>query len=234
MQTEAEDPALLEQARAGSRAAFDRLAVSLRPGLRSFIYRMVAQPEDTEDLVQETLLRAYRGLPGFRGASSFRTWVFTIAHRLCIDTLHERRRWPWTAQLEAEVFAKSHAQEVDLIHGSMRTPGFRFEVREHIAFCLACVGRSLPSEQHAALLLSEMFDFKDREGAEILFRTGKRPAAKPDDGARRYSRTVEPHFGSWVSSIPALSPRDYCHRLFGRRGAHPDHPAAAGSKSNIA
>lgn len=128
----------------------------------------MAQPEDTEDLVQETLLRAYRGLPGFRGASSFRTWVFTIAHRLCIDTLHERRRWPWTAQLEAEVFAKSHAQEVDLIHGSMRTPGFRFEVREHIAFCLACVGRSLPPEQHAALLLSEMFDFKDREGAEIL------------------------------------------------------------------
>jgi RNA polymerase sigma-70 factor (ECF subfamily) len=50
----------------------------------------------------------------------------------------------------------------------MRTPGFRYEVREHIAFCLSCVGRSLPPEQHAALLLSEMFDFKDREGAEIL------------------------------------------------------------------
>lgn len=168
MQTESEDADLLEQARSGSRAAFDHLATRLRPGLRSFIYRMVTQPEDAEDLVQETLLRAYRGLPSFRGESAFRTWMFTIAHRLCLDRLQERRRWPWTAQLEAEKFAKARPEEVDLIHGSMRTPSFRYEVREHIAFCLACVGRSLPPEQHAALLLSEMFEFKDREGAEIL------------------------------------------------------------------
>lgn len=163
-----DDSSLLEAARSGDRAAFDRLAAPLRPALRAFIYRMVTQPEDADDLVQDTLLRAYRGLSAFRGESAFRTWLFTIAHRLCIDHLKTRRRWPWTAQLAAEKYAKSIDAELAPIHGSMTLPGFRYEVREHIAFCCACVGRSLPPEQHAAILLSEMFDFRDREGAAIL------------------------------------------------------------------
>ncbi len=163
-----EEARLLGEACAGSRTAFDRLAAQLRPALRAFVYRMVTHPQDADDVVQETLLRAYRSLASFRAESAFRTWVFTIAHRQCIDLLKSRRKWPWTAQLEAETFAKSRAEEVDAIHGSMRTALFRYEVREHIAFCLACVGRSLPPEQHAALLLSEIFEFKDREGAQIL------------------------------------------------------------------
>lgn len=168
MHAQADDQSLIAEARSGSHAAFERLTTQLRPALRSFIYRMVTHPEDADDLVQDTLLRAHRGLSGFRGQSSFRTWLFTIAHRLCLDHLQARKRWPWRAQLEAEKYAKSIAAELEPIHGSMTLPGFRYEVREHIAFCCACVGRTLPPQKHAAILLSEMFDFKDREAAEIL------------------------------------------------------------------
>ncbi len=72
--------------------AFDRLAAQLRPGLRSFIYRMVTQPEDADDLVQETLLRAWRGLSGFDGRASLRTWLYRIATNVCLDAIADRKR----------------------------------------------------------------------------------------------------------------------------------------------
>lgn len=49
----------------------------------------------------------------------------------------------------------------------MRDPGFAFDVREHIAFCFTCVGRSLPPEQQAAIVLREVFEYSNREAARI-------------------------------------------------------------------
>lgn len=164
------EDALIAAARSGDRAAFDRLVEPVHRSLRSFAHRMVAQPDDAEDIVQETLIRAHRGLPSFRGDASLRTWLFQIATHVSLDHLRARRRWRNDAQLSAERFAKSKGQEeteLAPIHGSMAEPGFVYDFHEHIAFCFACVSRSLPPEQQAALLLREVFGFTNDEAARM-------------------------------------------------------------------
>ena len=89
-----EERELIEQARRGARDAFDRLVGAHVPAVRSFALRMVMQPQDAEDLAQDALLQAYQKLDGFSGDSSFRTWLFTIVTRKCIDHLRTRKRWP--------------------------------------------------------------------------------------------------------------------------------------------
>lgn len=162
-----DESSLAARAAAGDPNAFEQLIEPLRRPLRSYIYRMVAHPEDADELLQASLLRAFERLRGFRGESSFKTWLFSIATRLCLDHLRTRRQWYAEAQLDAERFAKSTEAELAPIHGSMEAPDFTFDFREHIAFCFACVGRCLPPEQHAALLLREVFDFTNREAARI-------------------------------------------------------------------
>jgi RNA polymerase sigma-70 factor (ECF subfamily) len=149
------------------RSEFEQWVEPLRRPLRSYIYRMVTHPEDTDELLQASLLRAFERLGSFRGESSFKTWLFSIATRLCLDHLRARRQWQPEAQLDAERFAKSTNEELAPIHGSMEAPDFHYDFREHIAFCFACVSRSLPPQQHAALVLREVFDFSNREAAHI-------------------------------------------------------------------
>jgi RNA polymerase sigma-70 factor (ECF subfamily) len=162
------ESALTAQAAAGDRTAFEQLVEPLWRPLRSYIYRMVTHPEDADELLQASLLRAFERLRDFRGESSFKTWLFSIATRLCLDHLRTRRQWYPEAQLDAERFAKSHEAELAPIHGTLESPDFTFDFREHIAFCFSCVSRCLPPEQHAALLLREVFDFTNREAARLV------------------------------------------------------------------
>jgi len=89
-QTEAE---LLELAKHGDRRAFDQLLAPQLPRLRNLVRRMVGDPQDTADLVQDVLLRAYTRIGAFRGESSLSTWLYAIASRLCLNRLagSERR-----------------------------------------------------------------------------------------------------------------------------------------------
>ena len=79
--------AVLAAARAGDPAAFSALAERYRRQLRVHCYRMLGSFDDAEDMVQETLLRAWRGRGGFEGRSSFRTWLYRIATNACLNAL---------------------------------------------------------------------------------------------------------------------------------------------------
>jgi RNA polymerase sigma-70 factor (ECF subfamily) len=137
---------------------------ALIPRLRSFALRLVAHPEDAEDCVQDSLLKATKSLKSFRGESSFETWVFSIVTRTCLDLLRHRRRYTWEAQETART-----SEEVD--HGqvlaALKDENARFDAREHLAFCFSCVGRTLSPEEAAAVLLKEIFGFSNREAAKI-------------------------------------------------------------------
>jgi RNA polymerase sigma-70 factor, ECF subfamily len=61
--------------------------------------RLTRNPQDAEDLVQETLLRAYRGFAGYRPNSNARAWLYTILHRVRTDLLRKRGRSPQTTEL---------------------------------------------------------------------------------------------------------------------------------------
>jgi RNA polymerase sigma-70 factor, ECF subfamily len=86
------DLALIERIRCGDTAAFDELIGPYRSMLRSHISRVVGDPADSEDVLQDTLIRAYRGLKGFRGDAGFYTWVFRIAINCAFAFMARRAR----------------------------------------------------------------------------------------------------------------------------------------------
>ncbi|MBV1858024.1 MAG: RNA polymerase sigma factor, partial [Nannocystaceae bacterium] len=144
--------------------SFEELVRPLLPRLRSFALRMVAHPDDADELVQDALLKAHRGLASYRGGAALSTWVFSILTRCCLDHLRTRRRWRWDAQHYARVDPDvPHDEVLEML----AKPGAVYDAREHLAFCFSCVGRSLSSEEAAALLLREVFQFSNREAATI-------------------------------------------------------------------
>jgi RNA polymerase sigma-70 factor (ECF subfamily) len=78
--------------RAGDEEAFSVLAERHRPELQLHCYRMLGSFEDSEDLVQETFLRAWRRRETFEGRASFRAWLYRIATNACLDWLQRHRR----------------------------------------------------------------------------------------------------------------------------------------------
>ena len=154
--------------RRADRESFDRVAGPLMPMLRAYILRMVAHPEDADELLQETLLKAPRGWRGFRGESSVKTWLFSIATRTCLDHLRARKRWPVQAQIDGAREAQLSPEVMGKIHAAIAEPDFVYDVGQHIAYCFTCIGRTLEPECCAALLLREVFELGNREAARVM------------------------------------------------------------------
>lgn len=159
---------LINRAQTGDRAAFDELLQPMRPPLFSYIYRMVTHRDDAEDLLQEVLVRVLNSLPKFRREAKFKTWLFGIATHVCLDHLRGRHRWRIEAQLVGEQETEADPEALDQLAAMMARPDFRYEIREHVAFCFSCIGRTLPPEEQAALMLREVLGFTAQEAARIL------------------------------------------------------------------
>jgi RNA polymerase sigma-70 factor (ECF subfamily) len=166
--THTDEKSLLAAARSKDRAAFDALVRQNERKLRAVIRRLVGHPDDTDDLVQDTLLKAWHAMAGFRGESAFGTWLCTIGTRAAIDHLRQQTRWRVRSQV---AYANECAKSADLwgdIAAAFDAPEFVYEAREHLAYCFTCVGRSLPPEDHAALVLRDVMDFTNAEAARAL------------------------------------------------------------------
>ena len=140
--------------------------------LKSFLLRMTASVQDAEDLVQDTYLRASAKINTFRGESSLKTWVFSIASNLAMDLLRSKKRWPETVTdiCREEVLGnRQFFQEAMYIRETSLQGAF--EIKEHISFCFTCVSKSLPLEQQLALLLKEVYGFSVKEIAQIINQT---------------------------------------------------------------
>ncbi|MFV0337928.1 MAG: sigma-70 family RNA polymerase sigma factor [Chthoniobacterales bacterium] len=86
------DTELVERTQAGDPSAFDELVVRYSPRLYGLIYNMTSNHEDTNDLLQEVFAKAYRSINGFKGKSSFYTWIYTIATNRTINFVKKRGR----------------------------------------------------------------------------------------------------------------------------------------------
>ena len=137
--------------------------------LRSFLLRMTASVQDAEDIVQETYLKAHSKIDSFRGDSSLKTWVFSIASNLARDLLRSKKRWPESVTDICKDEALGNRQFFqEALEIRQTSSQGNFEIREHIAFCFTCVSKSLPLEGHLVLLLKEIYGFKVKEIAQIL------------------------------------------------------------------
>ena len=163
-----EEEALVERAREGDQNAFNSLLEPWRRPLFGYIYRMVTLRQDAEDLLQDVLVRVLENIREYRGEARFKSWVFGIATHVCLDHLRKRKRWRVEAQCLGEEEATANPERIVQLVGLMHQPEFRFEIREHIAFCFSCISRTLPPEEQAAVMLREVLGFTSEEAAKIL------------------------------------------------------------------
>src|SRR4249919_2137123 len=87
-----EDKQLVSRTQEGEVGAFDELVVKYTPRLYGLVYNMTSNHEDTNDLMQDIWSKAYRSINGFRGKSSFYTWIHSIGVNMTINFLKKRGR----------------------------------------------------------------------------------------------------------------------------------------------
>jgi RNA polymerase sigma-70 factor (ECF subfamily) len=87
-----EDSQLVARTQEGDVAAFDQLVVKYTPRLYGLVYNMTSNHEDTNDLLQDVFSKAYKSIRGFRGKSSFYTWIHSIAVNMTLNFLKKRGR----------------------------------------------------------------------------------------------------------------------------------------------
>ncbi|MFL6528627.1 MAG: sigma-70 family RNA polymerase sigma factor [Chthoniobacterales bacterium] len=87
-----EDAQLVSRAQSGEVSAFDNLVVKYTPRLYGLVYNMTSNHEDTNDLLQDVFSKAYKSIRGFRGKSSFYTWIHSIAVNMTLNFLKKRGR----------------------------------------------------------------------------------------------------------------------------------------------
>ena len=136
----AAEAALLRAGRAGDLAALERLVARHKRALFALCYGILGHPDDAEDAVQESFLRALRALPRFRGESAFRTWLYRIAVNVCLEWKAARRPTePWDEE-QADPVAFTLSPEATALR--------RLRMIEAL--------NSLRPPQRAALLLKEL------------------------------------------------------------------------------
>src|SRR5512135_253769 len=170
----------LAAARAGDQREFSRLTEPYRHELQLHCYRILGSLQDAEDIVQETLLRAWRRLETYEGRAPLRAWLYKIATNACFDALNKRpRRVLPTAQYAPadprQPFAPPVAEPIwlepypdDLIAEPEAGPEARYSLRESVSLAFLAALQSLPARQRAALILCDVLDWHASEVSELL------------------------------------------------------------------
>jgi len=162
------EPALVEKAKTGDEKAFAVLVQIYRARLRNVIRKMVGHPDDTDDLFQDTLIKANGALGSFKGTSNFGTWLCAIGVNLTLDFLRKQKTWRSRAQV---IYGNACYEDQTLgaeVYQAMSSVEFEYDVYEHIAYCWSCVARSLSAEENATLVFREFLGLTNREGAKRM------------------------------------------------------------------
>src|SRR5580704_3022732 len=173
--------ATLERARGGDDRAFSELTGPYRSELQLHCYRILGSVQDAEDILQETLLAAWRGLGQYEGRASLRTWLYRIATNRCLNALRASGRRPRTdlagpSFLTAEPTRRGEPLWLEpypdvLLDGlpdASAGPEARYEAKEAIALAFVTAVQHLPPRQRAMLVLRDVLGFRSSEVADML------------------------------------------------------------------
>ncbi len=170
---------LIIRARSGDEEAFAELVGPYRGELQFHCYQILGSLQDAEDLLQETLLAAWRGLGRFEGRASLRAWLYRIATNGCLNALRDRGRRPKQVQPMAELPQPTRLTEPiwlepypDILLEGMADaapgPEARYEARESIGLAFVAALQHLPPRQRASLVLRDVLGFRTAEVADML------------------------------------------------------------------
>jgi RNA polymerase sigma-70 factor (TIGR02960 family) len=169
---------LLVRARCGDGDAFAELTRPFRRELQVHCYRILGSAADAEDMLQETMMAAWRGLDRFEERSSLRTWLHAIAANKCLNHLRASRSAPLPAP-EVPLPEPTRSGELlwlepypDALLGDLPDaalgPEARYEVRESVSLAFVTALQHLPPRQRAALVLRDVLGFPAPETAAVL------------------------------------------------------------------
>jgi RNA polymerase sigma-70 factor (ECF subfamily) len=162
----------LRKALDGDIHAFQSMFSAFHGQLKSYLYRLLANRNDAEDLAHDTFIKAFDHLSAFKGESSLKTWVFQIATSFAYNHLKRRRRWTEDVSQKAKELVLANEglrREITQVHSS--SPLASYAIREHIDTCFTCMAKTLAIEQPVALMLKDIYDFTVPEICQILHKT---------------------------------------------------------------
>ena len=195
------DPRTLEAAVRGDERAFEDLIAPYRAELHAHCYRMLGSLHDAEDALQNALLRSWRGLAGFEGRSSLRSWLYRIATNSCLRLIERRPKR--VLPVDYGPPADPHGATVSRWRrrsGSSRCPTAmagiadgragpeaRYEQRESVELAFVAALQHLPARQRAVLILRDVLGFAPAEIAEALDTS----AAAVSSALQRAHKTID-------------------------------------------
>jgi RNA polymerase sigma-70 factor, ECF subfamily len=225
--TASEERELLEAALRSDDDAFGRLAGAYRGELHAHCYRMLGSAADAEDALQETLLRAWRALPGFEGRSSVRSWLYKIATNVCLRAIERRPRRvlpvdyapaadphdnPAEPVADA-VWLEPYPDERLGLGSGLASPEARYEQREGVELAFIAALQHLPARQRAVLILRDVLGFSARETATALETT----PVSVDSALQRAHKTVDERLPQRSQQATLRSLNDGALRLVAQR-----------------
>ena len=180
---------------------FQRLVEPYRRALEVHCYRMLGSLQDAEDMVQETLLRAWRSLERFESRSSIQTWLYRIATNACLDELRRRPRRPQTVDpYPDELLQESEAPIAD--------PAARYAQREGMELAFLTVIQRLPGRQRAVLIFRDVLGWTAPEVAALLATS----VASVNSALQRARGTLDRELPAAAPASSASSERDLLRR----------------------
>lgn len=158
------DQALVERAQKGDKRAFELLVAKYQRKLGRLLSRMVRDAAEVEDITQETFIKAYRALPGFRGESAFYTWLYRIGVNTAKNYLVGRKRQATSSDVLAE--DAENYEEGDLLR-DVATPDAELQTKQ-IAQAVNSAVEALPDELRVAITLREIEGMSYEEIAQMM------------------------------------------------------------------
>lgn len=201
----------------GDEAAFSTLVSRYTRELHVHCYRMLGSFQDAEDVVQETLLRAWSRRSTFEGRGSFRAWLYGIATHACLDALEARGRRPRPVDATATDSAGALLESAEvlwlqpypdrLLDGALSSDGPDESVvaRETIELAFLVAIQLLPPRQRAVLILRDVLGWPAKDAAALL----ETSVASANSALQRARATFKKHLparrAEWT---PAADPTE--------------------------
>ncbi len=218
-----EDRSVVSAARSGDKAAFAELTERYRGQLQVHCYRLLGSYEESEDMVQETFLRAWRKRETYQERSTFRAWLYRIATNACIDAIERRpadRQVAQPAEPDGKLLPPAAIpwlqpypdRLLDAVAPKDAEPDAIVVARETIELAFLAAIQHLPPRQRAALILRDVLGWSAKESAELLDVT----VAAANSALQRARQTLKGRLPErrmeWPSAEPSETERAVLQR----------------------